>query len=75
VTFIRNPQCLRVELVEHIDERTEFRRLFFGAQLESLNRPSNDLPGGHPESARLGVERRPLLGRHQNHQSSGCRHG
>ena len=58
------------ELRKAFDESPELRRLLLGVQLEGLDRTPNDLPGRHAEGTRLGVERGPLLRRHQNHQSS-----
>jgi len=68
--LVGNSQGFRMEFVERVDEGPEFRRLLLGAELEGLDRTPHYLPGGHAEGTRLGVERGPLLRRHQNHQSS-----
>ena len=62
MTFVGNPQRLRVELVERFDECTKLSCLFLVAELEGLNGTSNNLPGGYAERTRLGVERSPLVG-------------
>jgi hypothetical protein len=63
-----------MELVEDVDEFPQLCSLCLGAQLEGLNSTPHDLSGGNAECTRFGIERCPLLRRHQDHQSSGHCH-
>src|SRR3954465_7737712 len=54
VSLVGNPQCLRMELIERIDQLPQLGRLGLGAQLERLDGTPHHLSGGNAKRSRLG---------------------